>query len=439
MDDKLKSLISSRPTNTILKHSSNEIEQLFKKQPYVYFANPVDLPISFNGKEVWEGLITTPYNQGTCGSCWSFASVSCLSDRFNIQSVGRYNIRLSPVKMLICNWGQGDEISVLENTKGDLLFDEKLNKDKISNVGCSGNTLIDAWSYLYLIGVPSSRCVPYTQDISTGNLPLCASIIGKYRDMCEDGVTPMRQYRAYHFFTVPGTDFYDDTNIMQEIYRYGPVTTGIRVYSDFYTFNPIKEIYRWNGTSEMVGGHAIVLVGWGEENLKKFWWARNSWGTEWGIDGYFKISRGNNECGIEANVVTGIPDFFYTENLYSFRNFHNQQELEQQKIDRFLIDKGDNIVGCGISAKNGFSRRVQYFYPQLDFEPKVKSYQLPDFNKFIAGIDASVTKRTKFIDSNKTHEQRTDDKTFLLLINITLAICILICALIILKSSSKSS
>ena len=66
-------------------------------------------------------------------------------------------------------------------------------------------------------------------------------------------------------------------------------------------------------SGEVVGGHALEIVGWGVDNGKKYWWIKNSWGEQWGLGGYFRMIRGTNNCHIEENVMAGVPDFFYPE------------------------------------------------------------------------------------------------------------------------------
>lgn len=78
------------------------------------------------------------------------------------------------------------------------------------------------------------------------------------------------------------------------------------MYEDFYDYN--GGVYIYDGTSSMVGGHAIRIIGWGVDDNIPYWLVANSWGTGWGpYDGYFKIRRGSDECDIESNAIAGQP------------------------------------------------------------------------------------------------------------------------------------
>merc|ERR550537_1860733 len=46
--------------------------------------------------------------------------------------------------------------------------------------------------------------------------------------------------------------------------------------------------------------HAVLVVGWGEEDGKKYWRIQNSWGEDWGEDGFFRMVMDENESGIES-------------------------------------------------------------------------------------------------------------------------------------------
>jgi hypothetical protein len=113
--------------------------------------------------------------------------------------------------------------------------------------------------------------------------------------------------------------------IMAIIANGGPVFAGFDVYGCFMSgykkasdraANFVDDVYYKKDsftvggvpqTQKQYGGHAIQLYGWGvSESGIKYWWGRNSWGKDWGLDGLFKIKRGSTggnapgECGIES-------------------------------------------------------------------------------------------------------------------------------------------
>lgn len=81
-------------------------------------------------------------------------------------------------------------------------------------------------------------------------------------------------------------------------------------YDSFFFFKYL--LYMFAGvyqhvTGKALGGHAIRILGWGKENGVDYWLVANSWNTDWGNNGLFKILRGSNHCGIENEITAGLP------------------------------------------------------------------------------------------------------------------------------------
>ena len=49
--------------------------------------------------------------------------------------------------------------------------------------------------------------------------------------------------------------------------------------------------------------HAVLVVGYGTDNGLEYWKIKNSWGTSWGEDGYYRIVEDSNACGVATDVV----------------------------------------------------------------------------------------------------------------------------------------
>ena len=87
-----------------------------------------------------------------------------------------------------------------------------------------------------------------------------------------------------------------------QIYNYGPVEGAMDVYKDFLIYK--RGVY-YHQAGELLGGHAIEVIGWGFENDLYYWLCKNSWGNRWGVDGYFKIKMG--DCDVDGNMIACSP------------------------------------------------------------------------------------------------------------------------------------
>jgi len=84
--------------------------------------------------------------------------------------------------------------------------------------------------------------------------------------------------------------------IQNELYTNGTVTCGITANDAFEEYS--GGIITTSATGAV--NHYVNIVGWGTSDGTNYWLVRNSWGTFWGENGYFRIKQGSNLLNIES-------------------------------------------------------------------------------------------------------------------------------------------
>lgn len=79
--------------------------------------------------------------------------------------------------------------------------------------------------------------------------------------------------------------------------------------------------------------HGVVVVGYGREDGQDYWLVRNSWGTSWGENGYFKMERNvayasTGKCGI------AMQPSYPTKNAQNKTKSNRAQARPEQLIRR---------------------------------------------------------------------------------------------------------
>jgi hypothetical protein len=175
-----------------------------------------------------------------------------------------------------------------------------------SKQGCDGGFPSTAWNWVIDNGGDTTctsqcfkGCAPY--DSGSGKSPKC------HAGTCDSGANWPVQYQAASFKSLSGL-FNHDLNLYQtELYNNGPLQACFTVYNNFYTFfaaHP-KGIYT-SASGQQLGGHCVKMIGWGTDSGQDYWLFANSWDTTWADQGYFRMARGNNLCGIEGQVSEGF-------------------------------------------------------------------------------------------------------------------------------------
>ena len=236
------------------------------------------LPKNWDWRDVGgENYYSEEIVQGGCGSCYIISTISILESRLRIKTLNKDQTKLSVQFPLSCSF-----------------YTE----------GCRGGYPIALGKFFHDFEIVPAECFEYQQR----------------EEECEK-VCNFEQFDKKYYVTDYGYigGFYGaatEVLMMKELRARGPITGNIKSPLFFSTFSGgiyssqeieknvykglnNKSLYEDNIFFQQVG-HSTTIVGYGEENGIKFWICMNSYGKNWGENGYYRVLRGENEMKIES-------------------------------------------------------------------------------------------------------------------------------------------
>ena len=236
--------------------------------------NPYVVQVKNAAPDAWDwrekGYVSPVKDQGSCGSCWAFSTVGNLEGLYYKEK--QTMVTLSEQMLVDCD-----------------TYDS----------GCNGGLMENTFTWLKENGgIMTDTDYPYK-----GRKGTCQSDETKYVDMQITGYTKLGSGSSTW-------DPVDEDEIKEFLYETGPLAVALNANPlQTYSSGILDKTSSQCPTSGM--NHAVTMVGYGHDDSqdKDYWIVKNSWGKNWGEDGYFRIRRGNGTCGINCYITTAKVAF----------------------------------------------------------------------------------------------------------------------------------
>jgi cathepsin F len=221
------------------------------------------LPKSWDWRTIKPPVVTQVKNQGQCGSCYTFSTIG------NVEGVwalaGHPLVALSEQNLMDC-----DHTCI----------------QGVCDGGCNGGLMENAFTWVIKNGgLESEADYPYEG----------------YNDKC-------RFSKSKIAASITNYTFINKTAVQMQafLYKNGPIS--IAADATLWQYYITGVFYFPCGTSL---DHGILIVGWGVETdmfgqTMPYWIVKNSWGADWGMDGYILVERGDDRCGLQKYPISSL-------------------------------------------------------------------------------------------------------------------------------------
>ncbi|XP_057669833.1 procathepsin L-like [Diorhabda carinulata] len=195
------------------------------------------------------GAVLAVKDQGTCGACWSFSSTGALEGQNFLKN--NISIPLSEQELIDCS-------------------------NLYNNNGCYGGSMKYAFDYVLDHGVSSEESYPYIAEAdrchrNSSNIVLYAKNVVAIADPTID-------------------------KLKSAVASVGPISVPVSADVALQLYK--GGIFDETDCSNAAPNHAVLLVGYGNENGKDYWIIKNSWGTKWGENGFYRLQTNPVICAI---------------------------------------------------------------------------------------------------------------------------------------------
>lgn len=224
----------------------------------------ITLPKEFDWRK--HDAVTEVKNQGMCGSCWAFSTTG------NIEGV-----------------------YAAKNKKLVSLSEQELVDCDTVDSGCGGGLMTNAFETIISKlggGLESETDYPYK-----GAHKSCHMNTSEIRVQIQSYVNVSR----------------DETDMAKFLVDNGPLAIAINANAMQFYFggvsHPLKFLCK-GGMDNL--DHGVLIVGYGVHitkylhKVQPYWLIKNSWGTHWGEQGYYRLYRGDGSCGVNDAVSSAV-------------------------------------------------------------------------------------------------------------------------------------